>query len=141
MANHVHLKASLGRSVLGRGQTCAISSVGHVVCWGYAGGNSNTVRSSPPGTFLHVTVGNSYACGLRTSGAVVCWPNKIWDPDDNETQLPAELKPHGGRPSASRRAACIGCLRHTGCQLVREQPLRGDRCPGRGADRWDDSGQ
>jgi len=60
----------------GHSHTCGVSADGSVVCWGTDEGDWDfgQVREAPEGTFLSVSVGGYFSCGVRTSGGLhSCW--------------------------------------------------------------------
>jgi alpha-tubulin suppressor-like RCC1 family protein len=68
----------------GLDHTCAVTSAGAVLCWGQNTrgqlGNNSTMQSLVPGPvqglssgFTAVSVGDSHACALASTGAVWCW--------------------------------------------------------------------
>ena len=48
---------------------CGITLAGSIMCW--SGGIAN--QPPPPGSFRQVSVGNGYACALRTDSTLHCW--------------------------------------------------------------------
>jgi alpha-tubulin suppressor-like RCC1 family protein len=68
----------------GQGFTCALKTSGEVDCWGdnsygQLGDATNTNRRTPApiaelsSSAIAISAGHSYACALRSTGAVVCW--------------------------------------------------------------------
>jgi alpha-tubulin suppressor-like RCC1 family protein len=68
----------------GMDATCALTTAGTLRCWGYDGygvlGNGSMDNSDvpldvamPPSSVASVTVGQSHACALTTSGQIFCW--------------------------------------------------------------------
>jgi len=50
--------------------TCAITTVGTVVC---SGDDSHGEIEAPSGTFSDVAAGSTSTCGIRTDGTIACW--------------------------------------------------------------------
>lgn len=65
--------------VSGLAQACRLSITGSVTCTGLSLDRAIT----PEGTFISVTVGHGFSCGIRPQGSVVCWG------DDSAGQLQA----------------------------------------------------
>ncbi len=68
----------------GSDHTCALTTAGAVLCWGYngtgqLGDNSNTNRFMPvpvnglAGGVVAIAAGDSHTCALKATGAVLCW--------------------------------------------------------------------
>jgi alpha-tubulin suppressor-like RCC1 family protein len=81
------LRGALGIAA-GGGHACAISSAGHVRCWGWNStaqlGNGSTVNSTVPTDVVGlpdgvdpVFAGGQHTCGLTSNGAVLCWGNNL----------------------------------------------------------------
>jgi alpha-tubulin suppressor-like RCC1 family protein len=85
--------AGLGSGVAsisaGHGDTCAVTSVGGVKCWGANDsgqlGNGSTIGSPTPidvaslgSGIVSVSTAESHACAVRSSGIVTCWGDNFW---------------------------------------------------------------
>jgi alpha-tubulin suppressor-like RCC1 family protein len=70
------------------GPACALRADQSVQCWGLVGSWAATLLTPPTGAFDAITVGGVHACGLRSSGKIVCWGNN----DRQQLDVPAELK-------------------------------------------------
>jgi alpha-tubulin suppressor-like RCC1 family protein len=49
-----------------------VKSDGSVACWG---DNTSGAAKAPAGTFVAVSAGGSFTCGVKVDGNVVCWGN------------------------------------------------------------------
>lgn len=59
------------RISMGRDVACGILGSGAIQCWGY---NEEGQATAPPGDFIDVSAGTSFACGVHaTTGAIRCW--------------------------------------------------------------------
>jgi hypothetical protein len=50
-------------------RTCGIDQAGAIVCCGFRAG------TPPAGSFTAVSIGDRYACALRSNGEIACWGN------------------------------------------------------------------
>ena len=58
----------------GHDQTCAITSLGSVACWGFTASLDFAVSALDlPNTWWDVSVGRYHACGLYDAGQLACW--------------------------------------------------------------------
>jgi len=48
-------------------EVCGIKNDGALACFG------SWIKTTPSGTFTQVSVGNNYACAIRTDGRIKCW--------------------------------------------------------------------
>ena len=83
-------RGGAGRDVHGdrRGDyhTCAITTDGTAVCWGYNGDGETTI---PPnlGSVTQITAGGYHTCAITTDGSPVCWGYN----NDGQTTIPPNL--------------------------------------------------
>lgn len=87
----------LTRIAIGTRSGCGINAAGKLYCWGsdsngQVGDGAGVSNQSLPiqidagFSYLEVAVGNSYACGIRTTGDVTCWgENSAGQLGDNTT--------------------------------------------------------
>lgn len=107
----------------GHSESCAVKTDGSLWCWGlnYAGqvgDGTATMRAAPVQVFgmasgvAGVSVGNSYACAVKTDGSVWCWGNNnggVYGDGTTESSLVpvrAKLTPQAKAVTAGDRHVC-----------------------------------
>ena len=82
------------------GEICALRASGEIVCW-----NNGTATHHPPGgEFVALDAGDRYTCGLRPTGAALCWGHDIdhehYEPPDPIWLAPLQWRAPPGRFTA-----------------------------------------
>ena len=95
---------------VGGTSTCAIRTDDTVVCWPSGGvtlgaDGNDRVPPPPPGTFTAISVG-WMACGIRTTGALVCWGDEGFPTPPAGTYAAVSVGPG---PCAVRTEGTIAC--------------------------------
>ena len=118
----------------GRDHSCAITSDGHVYCWGRGsigrlgtGGSSDqdqavrveTAANTPLDNVVQVALGREHTCALKSNGQVFCWgKNSVGELGDNSRNVKNRpVAVHAGKDittplegaiqiSAGRRSSC-----------------------------------
>ena len=122
----VGLTAGVVSVVAGAWHTCALTSAGGVMCWGYnswgqLGDGSNVDRAAPvavPGLAANVTAitaGGNHTCAVMAGGGVKCWganwAGQLGDGTTEGRSSPIDV------PGLSGIAAITAGMRHT-CALT-----------------------